>query len=127
MNPIEPANLTQEMLGTPSEPCVMVIFGAGGDLTKRKLIPALYNLSKGNLLPQQFAIVGISREQSSTDDFRARTTEEIKQFSTTRAISAIRRSMPSWASCWLRSIKSKRRAAIVFSISPPAPRFSLLS
>jgi glucose-6-phosphate 1-dehydrogenase len=82
MNPIEPANLTQEMLGTPSEPCVMVIFGAGGDLTKRKLIPALYNLSKGNLLPQQFAIVGISREQSSTDDFRARTTEEIKQFST---------------------------------------------
>jgi len=82
MSSFDPATLTQEALGHPSGPCAMVIFGAGGDLTKRKLIPALYNLAKGNLLPQQFAIVGTSREQSSTDDFRRRTTEEIKQFST---------------------------------------------
>jgi glucose-6-phosphate 1-dehydrogenase len=82
MESVDPASLTQEMLGQPSDPCVMVIFGAGGDLTKRKLIPALYNLAKGKLLPQQFAIVGISREQSSTDDFRNQATEQIKQYST---------------------------------------------
>jgi glucose-6-phosphate 1-dehydrogenase len=82
MNSLDPAGFTQEMLGQPSDPCVMVIFGAGGDLTKRKLIPALYNLAKGKLLPQQFAIVGISREQVSTDDFRKAATEDIKQFST---------------------------------------------
>jgi glucose-6-phosphate 1-dehydrogenase len=82
MESFDPATLTQEMLGQPSGPCVMVIFGAGGDLTKRKLFPALYNLAKGKLLPQQFAIVGISREQTNTDEFRRRTTEDIKKFST---------------------------------------------
>jgi glucose-6-phosphate 1-dehydrogenase len=82
MESFDPASLTQEMLGQPGGPCAMVIFGAGGDLTKRKLIPALYNLAKGKLLPQQFAIVGISREQVSTDDFRKAATEDIKQFST---------------------------------------------
>ncbi len=42
---------------TPS-PCVMVIFGASGDLTKRKLLPALCNLAEDNLLSTQFAIIG---------------------------------------------------------------------
>jgi glucose-6-phosphate 1-dehydrogenase len=60
----------------------MVIFGAGGDLTKRKLFPALYNLAKGKLLPHQFAIVGVSREKIPTDEFRRRATEDIKKFST---------------------------------------------
>jgi len=41
--------------GRPGDPCVMVIFGASGDLTKRKLIPALYNLAKDNLLSKEFA------------------------------------------------------------------------
>ena len=43
----------------PPPPCIMVIFGAGGDLTKRLLVPALYNLSRTNLLPEHFAIVGV--------------------------------------------------------------------
>ena len=43
----------------PADPCVMVIFGAAGDLTRRKLIPALYNLAKADLLSREFAIVGI--------------------------------------------------------------------
>ena len=47
--------------GRPGDPCVMVIFGASGDLTKRKLIPALYNLAKDNLLSKEFALVGIAR------------------------------------------------------------------
>src|SRR6202142_514691 len=76
------SNVTRETLGHPPGPCAMVIFGAGGDLTKRKLIPAIYNLAKGKLLPDNFAIIGVSVEQFSTDDFRARASEDIKQYST---------------------------------------------
>ena len=43
------------------EPCVVVIFGASGDLTKRKLIPALYSLAFRKLLPEEFAIVGVGQ------------------------------------------------------------------
>src|SRR3984957_14896269 len=74
--------LTQDTIGQPPGPCAMVIFGAGGDLTKRKLIPALYNLARGKLLPEQFAIIGVSIEPYSTEDFRKRTTDDIKQFAT---------------------------------------------
>ena len=75
-------NVSQETLGRPAPPCTMVIFGAGGDLTKRKLIPALYNLAKGKLLPQEFAIIGVSRENFSSDDFRQRTGQEIREYAT---------------------------------------------
>jgi glucose-6-phosphate 1-dehydrogenase len=67
-------------IGRPGDPCVMVIFGAAGDLTRRKLIPALYNLAKAHLLSREFAVVGIARTQMSTDDFRKKTSEDIKQF-----------------------------------------------
>ena len=60
----------------------MVIFGAGGDLTKRMLIPAIYNLAKGKLLPEEFAIVGVSIEPFSTEEFRQRATKDIHQFAT---------------------------------------------
>jgi len=62
-------------------PCAMVLFGAGGDLTKRKLMPAIYNLAKSKLLPEQFAIVGVSIEQYSLDDFRKLMTEDIGLYS----------------------------------------------
>jgi len=67
-------------IGRPGDPCVMVIFGAAGDLTRRKLIPALYNLAKAHLLSREFAVVGIARTQMSTDDFRKKISEDIKQF-----------------------------------------------
>jgi|HubBroStandDraft_1064217.scaffolds.fasta_scaffold16954_2 glucose-6-phosphate 1-dehydrogenase len=60
--------------------CVMVIFGASGDLTKRKLIPALINLKQEGLLSEQFAIVGFSFDQMNTDSFRAMLNEEITKF-----------------------------------------------
>ena len=47
------------------EPCAVVIFGASGDLTKRKLIPALYALAYRKLLPEEFAIVGVARSPQS--------------------------------------------------------------
>jgi glucose-6-phosphate 1-dehydrogenase len=61
---------------------VMVIFGAGGDLTQRKLIPALYNLAAANLLSREFAVIGLAREAMSTDQFRDKFRQDIKEFST---------------------------------------------
>jgi glucose-6-phosphate 1-dehydrogenase len=68
--------------GRPADPCAMVIFGAAGDLTRRKLIPALYNLAKSELLSREFAVVGVARTPMSTEDFRKKVSEDIKQFAT---------------------------------------------
>ena len=70
--------------GRPGDPCVMVIFGASGDLTKRKLIPALYNLAKDNLLSKEFAIVGFSRNELTSEQFRDQIGSEIGEFATTK-------------------------------------------
>ena len=80
MDSVDSANITQEALGDPAGPCAMVIFGAGGDLTKRMLIPAMYNLAKGKLLPDQFAIIGVSIEPFITDNFREQATKDIREF-----------------------------------------------
>src|SRR5947209_13940015 len=61
--------------------CVVVIFGATGDLTKRKLMPALYRLAYDRRLSAGFAVVGISRTPLSDDDFRGRMLEAVKEFS----------------------------------------------
>jgi glucose-6-phosphate 1-dehydrogenase len=66
----------------PAPPSAMVIFGATGDLTKRKLFPALYNLVASGLLPDEFAVVGMGRTEMSTDDFRRTLKDEIHQFAT---------------------------------------------
>ena len=62
-------------------PCVMVIFGASGDLTKRKLIPALCNLASDGLLSKQFAIVGFAANDCTTETFRKMLTDEIPKYS----------------------------------------------
>ena len=62
----------------PAPPCVMVIFGAGGDLTKRKLLPSLYNLSTSGLLPERFAVIAVDRREMTSEDFRDRMSEEIR-------------------------------------------------
>ncbi|MFQ5559180.1 MAG: glucose-6-phosphate dehydrogenase [Nitrospinota bacterium] len=56
--------------GQPVGPCAMVIFGASGDLTKRKLIPAIYNLLNHQLLPDSFAVVGVARSGLTIEAFR---------------------------------------------------------
>ncbi len=61
-----------------AEPCVMVIFGATGDLTKRKLFPALYNLAKENFLPKNFAIVGVGRQEMSSKEFKENIIVDLK-------------------------------------------------
>jgi len=75
-----PLDLLQHRPGRPADPCVMVIFGAGGDLTGRKLIPALYNLAKAELLSREFAIVGTSHSKMSNDEFRQKVAEDIKGY-----------------------------------------------
>lgn len=61
--------------------CVLVIFGANGDLTKRKLLPALYRLAHDRRLPESFAIVGNSRTAMSDEQFRSRMEDAVKEFS----------------------------------------------
>ncbi len=66
------------------EPCALVIFGASGDLTRRKLVPALYNLELERLMPDHFAIVGFARRPIPTDEFRRQMREGINSFSRKR-------------------------------------------
>jgi glucose-6-phosphate 1-dehydrogenase len=68
-------------LTRPGDRCAMVIFGATGDLTRRKLIPALYNLAKKNLLPEDFALVGVAIDPLSVDEFRRRVEADLHEFS----------------------------------------------
>ena len=62
--------------------CILVIFGAAGDLTKRKLIPALYNLKKAELLSDNFAVIGVARAEMDDEEFRQRLRDDMNQFAT---------------------------------------------
>jgi glucose-6-phosphate 1-dehydrogenase len=64
-----------EPAGKSAGPCVFVLFGAAGDLTKRKLVPALLNLVRAKLLPDNFAVLGVSVDDLSLEDFRNQITE----------------------------------------------------
>ena len=63
------------------QPCSIVIFGATGDLTHRKLVPALYNLAADGELPPGVVIVGFARRDKSDDDFRREIEESTRKFS----------------------------------------------
>jgi glucose-6-phosphate 1-dehydrogenase len=67
-------------IGKQGDPCVMVIFGAAGDLTGRMLIPALYNLARAGLLSHDFAVVGVARTQLSNDEFRKKVHDDVKAY-----------------------------------------------
>ena len=62
------------------DPCAIVIFGASGDLTRRKLFPAIYSLAVRNLVPDELAIVGVSRSEETDADFRARMKDAVRDF-----------------------------------------------
>ncbi len=66
--------------GQPAPACTMVIFGANGDLTKRLLMPALYNLSGSKLLDDKFSVLGIDRDAGSDEDFRGRQKAMMESF-----------------------------------------------
>lgn len=85
---LQPTPLTGEPgfpLATNGEtrpPTLFVIFGAQGDLTKRKLIPALYNLAVSHHLPQEFAILGVDAIPMNTEDFRSKINRDIQELTT---------------------------------------------
>ena len=65
----------------PVHPTTLVIFGATGDLARRKLLPALYNLAHEGALPELFNLIGVSRRDISDDEFRAQARDSITEFS----------------------------------------------
>src|SRR3954464_10193760 len=78
-----PANPLREGLATRAVPeaCTVVIFGATGDLTHRKLIPALYNIAADGELPPEVAVIGMAPRGKSGDDFRKEMGEAVRKFS----------------------------------------------
>ena len=71
-----------------AEPCTIVIFGASGDLTARKLIPALYHLSAGKQLPSPSRIIGVARREKSDESWRAELKIGVESFSRTKHLDA---------------------------------------
>ncbi|HYG23036.1 MAG TPA: glucose-6-phosphate dehydrogenase [Verrucomicrobiae bacterium] len=70
----------------PAEPCSIVIFGASGDLTARKLIPALYHLFKERQMPSSFRVVGVARREKTDDSFREELHAALEKFSRTQPL-----------------------------------------
>jgi glucose-6-phosphate 1-dehydrogenase len=63
-----------------ADPCAMVLFGATGDLAKRLVVPALYNLARTNALPEHFALIGVARAEGTTESWRAHLYDTLKSF-----------------------------------------------
>ncbi|MEJ2396470.1 MAG: glucose-6-phosphate dehydrogenase, partial [Candidatus Thiodiazotropha sp.] len=68
------------------EPCVLIIFGAAGDLTRRKLLPALYNLIREKALDERFAVIGYSRAQQSDEAFHQLLHKAVAKYSRTQPL-----------------------------------------
>jgi glucose-6-phosphate 1-dehydrogenase len=81
-------NLTEDR-GRVADRCIMAIFGASGDLTTRKLLPALYNLARNELLPREFAILGFALDDISEEEFRKRVRDNIREYAGAPADCAI--------------------------------------
>nr|NGX54197.1 Glucose-6-phosphate 1-dehydrogenase 2 [Chlamydiota bacterium] len=79
--------LSEETYGVKvTDPCILVIFGATGDLTARKLFPALYNLKLDGQLPSHFGCVGFARRSKTHDDFRGEMREGVDKFSRVKPV-----------------------------------------
>jgi glucose-6-phosphate 1-dehydrogenase len=78
----QPENpLTAGLERLPVPPTTLVIFGATGDLARRKLLPALYNLAHEGALPERFQLVGVSRKEKENEDYRQECEQAIRRFS----------------------------------------------
>lgn len=82
VNPLEDSKQSSKV----TDPCILVIFGATGDLTARKLMPALYNLALDAQLPSHFALVGFARREKTDDQFRKEMYDAVTNFSRTKPV-----------------------------------------
>src|SRR6478609_4290263 len=64
----------------PADPCAMVVFGASGDMVKRLLIPALYNLARTKVLPEKFALIGVDLAEGTAESWRNHLYDTLKTF-----------------------------------------------
>jgi glucose-6-phosphate 1-dehydrogenase len=83
---VAPASVARPARLAP--PCALVIFGATGDLTRRKLVPALFSLGQAGLLPEAFSIVGVARRGISADAFRDDLGAAVREFARVKPASA---------------------------------------
>ena len=81
INAVAKTDSTIDTLRKVPDPCVIVIFGASGDLTERKLMPALFSLTCEDLLPEKFSVVGVARSKLTNNSFRKKVKEGIKAYS----------------------------------------------
>src|SRR3954464_10219172 len=81
MATIQENPLTEGVERSPVHPTTLVIFGATGDLSQRKLLPAIYNLAHEGALPERFHLIGSARSQMSDEEFRNLARESIRKFS----------------------------------------------
>ena len=84
MDVAAPTLTAEKRMARRADPCTFVIFGAAGDLTKRLLMPALYNLAACGRLPEAFCIVGVARTKMPADAFRQEMRAALEQFATER-------------------------------------------
>ncbi|MDX6675123.1 MAG: glucose-6-phosphate 1-dehydrogenase [Solirubrobacteraceae bacterium] len=84
MATVEENPLTEGLERLPVHPTTLVIFGATGDLAKRKLLPALYNLAHEGSLPERFNLIGVSRSDKSDEEFQAEMRDAVEQYSRTQ-------------------------------------------
>ena len=77
-----------EAQAKPPAPCAFVIFGASGDLTKRLLLPAIYNLRSAKLLPENFVLIGVARQDISDEAFRQDVSKSIDEFADGETVEA---------------------------------------
>jgi glucose-6-phosphate 1-dehydrogenase len=90
------ATAAKILAGRQAPPATMVIFGAGGDLTKRLVVPALYNLVRAGKLPDEFALIGVDHNEETTEQWRQSLTKMMQVFMQASAID-----VQAWS--WLTS------------------------
>src|ERR1700688_1917954 len=85
---LDPASGRAQRLAK-APPCAIVIFGASGDLTKRLLMPALYNLAKECRLPDKLSLIGVERSAKSHEDFREELADGVRRFVSDTATASV--------------------------------------
>src|SRR6202043_2895520 len=77
---VDPGEQANKSSISPADPCTIVIFGASGDLSRRKLIPALYGLAAQNCLARRFAIIGFARTPMTDEAFQQSAIDSVQKF-----------------------------------------------